>query len=212
MMLSSLRIIVGDESQIGQARRQSADLARELGASVQFAGRLAILIMEAATNQVRHAGGGEILLRRLRGSEGGGLDVLALDRGPGMRSVTECLRDGYSSAGTAGNGLGAIRRLADEFEIVSAPGHGTAIWCRMYFEADSSRKRPAFLIGAVNVALEKEEVCGDCWDVFGAESDLRVMLADGLGHGALAHDAAKAAVATLRREPARSLSALLEEA
>jgi anti-sigma regulatory factor (Ser/Thr protein kinase) len=211
-MLSSLRIIVGDESQIGQARRTAADTARELGSSVQFAGRLAILVTEGATNLVRHGGGGEILLRRLRVSEGVGLDVLVLDRGPGMRSITECLRDGYSSAGTAGNGLGAIRRLADEFEIVSTPGRGTAIWCRMQFEKESRPKPPAFLIGAVNVAVEKEEVCGDCWDAVAEETNFRLMLADGLGHGALAHDAAQAAVAVLRREPMQSLSAVMDDA
>ena len=49
------------------------------------------------------------------------LDVLALDRGPGMSDVDRCLADGYSTAGSPGTGLGAIGRLADQFDIYSSP-------------------------------------------------------------------------------------------
>src|SRR5215203_2228825 len=153
-MLSSCRLMVVEDSHIGEVRRTAAQLGREIGGSDEFCGRLGIVVVEAATNLVRHAGGGEIVLRKLRTEEGAGIDILALDRGPGMRNVTECLRDGFSSGGTAGNGLGAIRRVADQFEITSAVGKGTVIWCRLRLTAGALADVGAGLaIGAVNVAF-----------------------------------------------------------
>jgi hypothetical protein len=163
-----------------------------------------------ATNLFRHARNGEIILRRLRAGEGSGIDVLALDRGPGMQNVAECLRDGFSSGGTAGNGLGAIRRLADEFEIVSTKSGGTAIWVRVLARAvENPDPLSPYIIGAVNLALASEEVCGDCWDTRPVASDLWVIVADGLGHGVYAHDAAQAAVHAFHRAREGSLPTLL---
>ncbi len=212
-MAHSRRIVVTEESQIGEARRCAAELVRQLGGDEEGAGRLAIATMEAATNLVRHGGGGEILLRKLRASEGSGIDLLALDRGPGMANVAACLRDGHSSGGTAGTGLGAIRRLAEAFEILSLPHRGTALWCRFRLERPEPLPRPtAFEIGAVNFPLATEEVSGDCWATTEQEARLRLMLADGLGHGPYAHEAGRAAIIVFRRETSRSLVEVMEMA
>ena len=80
-----------------------------LGFDEADAGRVAIVVTEAATNLIKHAGGGEILGRACAGAGArGGARVLALDRGPGIASLDAALRDGYSTAGSAGTGLGAI--------------------------------------------------------------------------------------------------------
>ena len=57
-------------------------------------------------------------------------ELLAIDQGPGMRDVDACMRDGHSTAGTAGCGLGAVLRLSGTFDLFSAPGQGTVVLSR----------------------------------------------------------------------------------
>src|SRR5688572_20152652 len=85
----------------------------------------AIVATEAATNVWKHAGGGEVQIRSLSAWQDPGVEILAIDRGPGLANLQECFADGYSSAGTAGNGLGAMMRLSREFDGYSEPGKGT---------------------------------------------------------------------------------------
>src|SRR5262249_13366746 len=124
-----------------------------------------------------------------------GLEILALDRGPGMADVGRCLRDGFSTAGTPGGGLGAMSRLSSMFDIYSQPGAGTAVLCRLWAAAGVPAGRgPRFQVGAVSVPKSGETVCGDAW---WAEPDgprVRVLVADGLGHGVEAARAAQEAV------------------
>ena len=94
------------------------------------AGKVAIVATELANNLLRHAGGGELLLQTLGDDESPVVELLAIDRGPGMADVARCLADGYSTGGTPGTGLGAVRRLATEFDIYSAPGEGTIVMAR----------------------------------------------------------------------------------
>ena len=103
-----ISIAVSEASQIGEARREAAQLAADLGFDEAGAGRAALVANELASNLVKHAGGGEVLLD---GSTQG-LDVLAIDRGPGIANLKACMADGYSTAGTLGHGLGAVKRLA----------------------------------------------------------------------------------------------------
>src|SRR5690348_7468410 len=110
------RYHVDDESKVGEVRRAAQAMAG-FEFDAQAAGRVAIVATELATNLLRHAGGGELLLQTL-GIEGTAVvEMLALDRGPGMADVERCMMDGYSTIGTPGTGLGAVRRLADEFDI-----------------------------------------------------------------------------------------------
>src|SRR5262249_58696566 len=107
------RLEVRDPSAAGHARRTAVDLAGGLGFSAAEVGQLAIIVTEAATNLVKHAGGGELLLRTL-GSNGSrrGVGLLALDRGPGFGNLAEAMRDGCSTGGAPGNGVGARPRLS----------------------------------------------------------------------------------------------------
>ena len=84
--------------------------------------------------------------------------MLALDKGPGIKNISESLRDGYSTAGSAGTGMGAISRLADRFDVYSQVGKGTAIFAQ--FWPKKRAPEPAFEIGGVSVAVEGEQLCG----------------------------------------------------
>jgi len=211
---------IEDASQVGEARRAANALAARLGAGETERGTLALVVTEAATNLVRHAdGGGTLLLQPLDRAGQPWVDVLALDRGPGMSSVPDALRDGYSTAGTAGEGLGAIRRLSREFDLYSAPGLGTALFARVALRLanfdDDPPGTPGFTFGAVSVPLPGEEVCGDDWAADGLDGDApRFLVADGLGHGAGAAEASGEAVRVFAAPGAETLTpaALLERA
>src|SRR5436305_2476683 len=128
--MTSVSIQVDTADQAGEARRRAAGIAAALRLDETTAGRLALVVTECANNLWKHGGGGEILLNPL-GTDASGVDVLALDRGPGMGDVARCFQDGYSTAGSAGTGLGAIRRLSSECDVFTADGQGTALLARV---------------------------------------------------------------------------------
>jgi anti-sigma regulatory factor (Ser/Thr protein kinase) len=205
---------VTEASQVGEARRKASKLATNLGFSPTGCGQVALAATEAATNLVKHAGGGEIVLCPVDDGEGYvALDLLALDKGPGMADPDRCLRDGFSTAGTQGAGLGAIARVAEAFELASAPGSGTALWAR--FRPGGARAEPPkgppprLEIGAVHVPKPPEVACGDAWAVEHGPGSSRVLVADGLGHGPLAADASHAAVRAFRSSPWLPLADLI---
>jgi hypothetical protein len=116
---------------------------------------------------------------------------LAVDAGPGIASIERCLRDGYSSGGTAGNGLGAVRRLAHDFDIASQPGKGTVVLARIRNAAGG--QRVALPVAAVCLPMPGERACGDGWAWQADAAGGALLVFDGLGHGELAAEAALAA-------------------
>jgi anti-sigma regulatory factor (Ser/Thr protein kinase) len=132
---------VRDPTDVANARRRIVGLSTRMGYNETQAGRVAIVVTELAQNLLRHAGGGEMLA----GADlhfPNGIEIMALDRGPGMADVAACLRDGYSTGGTSGNGLGAIKRLAHEVLIHSVPGGGTVVLVRMGQEIEPASAQP----------------------------------------------------------------------
>ncbi|HSD11831.1 MAG TPA: ATP-binding SpoIIE family protein phosphatase [Candidatus Binatia bacterium] len=189
--MNTKAVSVAHRTHIAEARRLASDLAREIGFDTGDVGRVAIVVTEAATNLVKHAGGGEILLQSATHEGGRGLEVVALDRGPGIANVDEALRDGFSTGGSAGTGLGAISRQSSVFDIHSAPGVGTGVLARLWLGPDGKDVGEA--IGGISVSKPGEDVCGDAWAVVREADRVRVFLADGLGHGPLAAQSASRA-------------------
>lgn len=187
------RFVIDDESKVGEARRAAQELAN-FEFNADLAGKVAIVTAELANNLWRHAGGGELLVQCLGAEDCATIELLAIDRGPGMASVARCFEDGYSTIGTPGTGLGAIRRLARDFDIYSAPGEGTVVMAR--FGA-----LPDVRYGGISVALEGEVHCGDAWHLAHERGDVAVMVADGLGHGTFAYEAAQMALAAFKATP-----------
>ncbi len=190
-MTATVALPMSDTSQPGEARRTAIRLASHAGFDEEATGKLAIAITEAASNVVKHGHGGDVILRELHDAGTRGVEMLALDRGAGMDNVGQCLRDGYSTAGTPGTGLGAIMRLSSEFDLHSIPGVGTAVLARFW---RSTPPKPAPEVGAVCVALPGESVCGDAWAVARRAGVTVLLVVDGLGHGLPAWEAATAAL------------------
>ncbi len=191
------RVVVSDSSQTAEARRVAQTLARRLDFDEVKTGQVAIVATEAATNLLKHAGKGEILLQILNNGgqlngQPGGLRLLALDKGPGISNLGESMRDGYSTAGSAGTGLGAISRLADFFDIYSQPRQGTAILAEFWTKTRADGRE--FEIGGMSIALEGELLSGDAWSFAIEPKGVSIFVADGLGHGHLAEVAAREAV------------------
>lgn len=199
-------ITISHASDVGAARRSGQLLANQLEMSETRSGQLAIIISEAASNIVKHAGEGRMLLSI--GGHGGQrcIDVLAIDDGPGIANLQQAMTDGVSSAGTAGNGLGAIHRLADQFDLYAPAGKGTVLLARLWRTAPAGA--PANGFGGVCLALAGETESGDAWAVAHPGNRVMLMMADGLGHGPEAAKAAAAALATLSAAPARTPQAL----
>jgi anti-sigma regulatory factor (Ser/Thr protein kinase) len=201
---------VRDQSQVSEARRGALQLAQRLGTSEAAAGRVAIVVTELATNLVKHGSGGEILLGSYEDPTGSGLECISLDKGRGMGDVEACLRDGYSTAGSSGTGLGAVRRQSDFMEIYSQPGSGTAILTRFTFGTSPARPQPAPW-GGLSLAKPGEEVCGDAWNVQrDRDGGWVLMVADGLGHGPMAADASQQAIRLFLKHFDRSTSNIIE--
>jgi anti-sigma regulatory factor (Ser/Thr protein kinase) len=205
---------IGELSEIASARRAGNELARRLGFDEVRTGQVALVITEAATNIVKHAVEGEILLRSLEAGGKFGIEIIALDRGPGMANVALRMEDGISTAGTYGVGMGAIRRLAQEFDIYSVEGQGTVLLMIVWSDGVCSLPR-GWQVGAVCLPLAGEDLCGDAWDLGVGENGVTVCVADGLGHGPDAARASDPAVVLAAERPdlsATSLMALAHDA
>lgn len=183
-------VTVGESSQVGQARRLAAFQATEAGWSDTDIGRVSLAVTEIATNLTKHARNGRVLLRHCAWTDT--IECLSIDEGPGMRDVAANFRDGHSTAGSAGIGLSAIRRLASEFDLHSDE-RGTVIMMRIA-RSGAAQSRPSWQLGVVCRAVHNETACGDSWAIRGDARGAAVLAVDGLGHGPGAQVAADAAV------------------
>lgn len=99
----------------------------EIGLGLVDQTKVVTAASELARNTIRYGGGGEARVQIVRAEWRCGLCLSFIDRGPGIADVEQALRDGYTSGGGLGLGLGGSRRLMDEFDIVTAPGAGTTV-------------------------------------------------------------------------------------
>ncbi|MFZ0662254.1 MAG: SpoIIE family protein phosphatase [Acidobacteriaceae bacterium] len=197
-------VAISDRSSIGEARRAASAVARSLGFDEGRCSDISIVATELATNILLHGGKGELLICPV---EAGSiwLDLLALDTGPGIREVSRAFEDGVSTAGSAGQGLGAVKRLSDTVSLYSVAGAGTAVFCR--FGLLSGRE--AEPLGVVSIPLHGETECGDSYFVLPGARRSLFMMVDGLGHGPVAAQAATEAVKVVMDSTQESLSEIM---
>lgn len=204
-----LAVAVAEPNQVGEARRVAVRLAEAIGFDERARGEVAIVATELATNLARYARQGALLIQALDLPAGPTLELLAVDAGPGMTDVAACMRDGYSTGGTPGNGLGAVRRLSADFDIFSTPA-GTVIVSRIRRAAAAGSGDYEW--GAISIPAPREIVCGDAWRVAVQGQAAAVLVCDGLGHGPQAAEAAGLAVAAFEAQPFEDAAPLLERA
>jgi len=204
---------IREKSQVGEARRRVGELTEQLHFDSTTREQVAIVVSELATNLLKHAGGGEIVVRSLAAGEtpggGVGIEMLALDRGPGMANVAACLRDGYSTTGSLGQGLGAIQRQSTHFDLYSASGLGTALLAQVCAPAGATARppvsapAPTFTYGVVCRPKPGEQANGDGWRLHLTHDHCHLLLCDALGHGPDAAAVTARALTFFDTEPTR---------
>jgi anti-sigma regulatory factor (Ser/Thr protein kinase) len=205
---------IGDSSEVAPARRGVSALATRLGFNVEDAGRASLVATEIGTNLIKHGGGGELLAKTITSGARTGIELLGLDKGPGIDDLSKCLRDGYSTGGSPGTGLGAIERISQHFDIYSRPGHGTAVLAQLW--PDAKRPPPDPLeFGTLVVPKPGETECGDAYCCHERPGGVLILGVDGLGHGlgaAQATAAACRAFDTMKHQTPTVIMQLLHEA
>src|SRR5689334_9057122 len=132
-----VRFAVPDRSYQGVVRSELRKFAESAGFKNKRLAEIEIIIAEITSNLVKYATkGGEILARKYAGHNKG-IELIAIDHGPGIARPVMMLEDGQSSGSSLGQGLGAIRRLSDEFDLYSLVGWGTILYCRMFVDKKS---------------------------------------------------------------------------
>ncbi|MFI7433368.1 SpoIIE family protein phosphatase [Micromonospora haikouensis] len=194
-------------SAASSVRRAAERLGGQLGIGDARIADLAIVAAELTSNLVKHADDGVLLLRPVRVGDRAGVELVAIDSGPGMADLTVSSRDGHSTAGTLGIGLGAIMRQADWFDGYSLPGRGTVLAVQIWPKGPAPEQSWA---GALTRPLTGEAVSGDGYAVRVAEGRHQVLVCDGLGHGPLAASATDAALAAFRSAPAAPPAAVVQ--
>ncbi|MEU5344639.1 ATP-binding SpoIIE family protein phosphatase [Streptomyces sp. NPDC020766] len=203
---------VHDSTRVRDARVAAEGAAALAGLDRNRTAAAALVATELATNLLKHAKGGQLLIETVppptlpAGREAASVvQIAAIDHGPGMADVPAALRDGFSTASTLGAGLGACRRIADDFYLHSVPGRGTVALARIGTTRGRNRTAApapvaaAARAGGVNIPFAGAEFSGDAWAWVRAGHRTTLMLADGLGHGPEAARASSAAVEALRR-------------
>ncbi|MFI5894188.1 ATP-binding protein [Actinoplanes sp. NPDC051513] len=188
------------------ARRAAERLAGQLGLPAQKTAELSIVVAEAAGNLVKHADQGTMLVRAVRDEQQAGVEIIAIDHGPGMADLAVSVGDGHSTAGTLGIGLGAIVRQASWCDLHSVPGKGTVLVAQVW---PAGPPQPAWAAGLTR-PLTGELVSGDAFAVRDADGRRQMLMCDGLGHGGLAAAAAQEAVRAFADAPPQPPAAVVE--
>lgn len=192
-------VAINESADVAAARRAGSDLARRLDFPSEEAARLALVVTEAASNILKHAGRGEVLLRTVHalasdGNNVRGIELLAIDGGAGMSDMPSSMADGMSTAGSYGVGLGAIQRQSDELEIFTLPDQGTVLRAVVWETPGATEQ---WKNGLICVPLAGEHACGDAVWAAVSDDNALLMISDGLGHGEAAAEASDAAVSLI---------------
>jgi serine/threonine-protein kinase RsbT len=108
-------------------RQRAREQAHRAGFSLLETTKLVTAASELARNTLDHGGGGTALLEVVTEGARRGVRMTFTDEGPGIPDIEMALRDGFTTGGGLGLGLGGSRRLVSEFHIESAVGRGTRI-------------------------------------------------------------------------------------
>lgn len=189
-------LLIEDVSQVGHARRMAQQLAESLAFDATDAGRVALVATELASNILKHATRGELHLRLFTAPALTGIELLAVDRGAGF-DLHDCLRDGFSTGGTQGIGLGAIGRQADVFDVHS-DARGSVVMARFYPRRSNTQD---LRFGVSQHSLHDDPACGDIWSLAVQGGRVSALIIDGLGHGEDAEVAARAGEAAFQQRP-----------
>jgi serine/threonine-protein kinase RsbT len=131
-MPETIRVRISHDADTVTARQQGRALAARLGLAATDQALVATAISELARNIVEYAKDGEIVLECAERNGKSGIVVIARDEGPGISDIELAMQDGYTTGNGLGLGLPGVRRLMDDFEIISQVGSGTTVTAKKW--------------------------------------------------------------------------------
>jgi anti-sigma regulatory factor (Ser/Thr protein kinase) len=187
---------VSEASQVGEVRRVASEMARAQQMSEDEVGRVSLVATEMSTNLVKYGLRGSVLVRAYSQAPRTGVEIIAIDHGPGF-DLASAMRDGHSTGGSLGLGLGSIKRASSYFDVYTLDGQGTAVLARIeHATPPRTEASTASIVVAARSAPKKGQVeCGDAWRIRDLGNTQLICIVDGLGHGPLAAMAARRALA-----------------
>jgi anti-sigma regulatory factor (Ser/Thr protein kinase) len=187
-------VAVTDSTSVGEVRRTALLLAQRLNFDETRSGEFALLATEVSRNVLVHGGGGEVVLTGIKQQDVSTARILAMDKGPGIANMAHAMMDGYSTAGTMGGGMGAMKRIASKLDVFSGR-EGTIV----LLQIGPAPSTEQLQVAGLAVPYPGERVCGDAWSFHNTPERMVSMVVDGLGHGWEASEAAQEAVAIFRK-------------
>lgn len=190
---------IEEKSFVAFVKREIHNAATQASFSVSRVGVIDIAVAELTSNIIKHAAAGELLYRFSREKEQKVFEIVCLDNGPGIKDISHAMKDGVSTTKTLGQGLGALERLCDFFQIYSLVKWGTVCYCKIY--ADTYVPSADLLdirIRALNVSKPGERVSGDGFNIVYSPNHTKIFMGDGLGHGKDAHHAVQLALSSFK--------------
>lgn len=179
-----LALKADDRSYFAILKKQIHNLAAGAGFGEVRIGQLDIVVAEVVSNLVKHAGGGQVLVKLIEKDNVQGIEIISIDNGPGMTDVTRMVADGVSTKNTLGQGLGAMKRLSDVFQVYSQKDWGTVLLIRIFKEElPRFGKQPKEEVQSVVIPKPGETECGDGFFYKVTTDHVKIFLGDGLGHG-----------------------------
>lgn len=197
---------VDDDGSVPAVRRRAIELANAAGFDEGRVGQVGIAATELASNLVKHASEGTIVLRQINVESATGIELISIDSGPGRRNIDALVADGATTAGTLGIGLGAVKRMAGTLRLHSVPGRGTVVAAALW---PSCHEPAAVTVSGLVRPLRGQEVSGDTIAHRSFDGGALVMVADGLGHGPLAAQASLRAAEVFRESDSVAPSELI---
>jgi anti-sigma regulatory factor (Ser/Thr protein kinase) len=172
-----------DRSYFSLIKKEIHQRCAEAGMSVLKINQIDLIVAEMTSNLFKYSDDGELLLGVFANGGSPYVELISIDNGPGMINPAKMMVDGVSTSNTLGHGLGSMKRLSDVFELYSQIGWGTIALSRVYNNLEKVNSKPTVIMNPIVVFKPGETTSGDGFTFKKTEKYLKLMLADGLGHG-----------------------------
>ena len=184
-----------DRSYFSLLKKEIHRRAEEAGFITERINKLDLIVAEMTSNLFKYGDNGEILMGIFDNGGAPYVELISIDHGPGMANPARMIQDGVSTTSSMGHGLGSMKRLSDTFEVYSQVGWGTIVLSRIYNDPREAKKRQKLIIRPIVIAKPGETKSGDGLAIKQTDKYIKIMLADGLGHGPEANKAINEAAA-----------------
>lgn len=190
-----------DRSYFSLIKKEIHRIALDAGISQERINKVDLVVAEMTSNLYKYGEEGEILVGMFSNNGSPYIEIICLDSGPGMVNPARMIQDGMSTSKTLGMGLGSMKRLSDTFELYSLVGWGTIVLSRIFIHPEKAKPNNGMIIRPIVVAKPGETYSGDGFAFKKTDNYVKIMLADGLGHGPEANKATNEAEAAFRVFP-----------